>query len=72
MKGALDKGGSSRRDALETARADVGGSLDTFYFAFGADDVFVTSTRRTTPRSPPCAPVCRPPDWAPVVSEIDA
>lgn len=42
MKGVLDKGGSSRREALQTACADVGGSLDTFYFAFGADDVFVT------------------------------
>ena len=42
MRGVLDKGGSSRRDALEAACADVGGSLDSFYFAFGADDVFVT------------------------------
>lgn len=42
MRGVLDKGGSSRRDALEPACTGVGGSLDSFYFAFGANDVFVT------------------------------
>jgi uncharacterized protein with GYD domain len=42
MKGVLDKGGTSRRAALEAACAKAGGSLESFYFAFGADDAYVT------------------------------
>ena len=39
LKGLLDEGGSSRRDAAVQALNSVGGSLDAFYFAFG-DNVF--------------------------------
>ena len=42
VKGILDKGGSSRRDALAAACATSGGSLESFYFAFGDTDEFVT------------------------------
>jgi uncharacterized protein with GYD domain len=41
MKGVLAKGGTSRREAVEKMLADVGGSLDAFYFAFGYTDAFV-------------------------------
>jgi uncharacterized protein with GYD domain len=37
-KGLLKAGGSARRDALKKAAESVGGRLETFYFAFGADD----------------------------------
>ena len=42
IKGILDKGGSSRREALASACESVGGSLESFYFAFGDTDAFVT------------------------------
>ena len=42
MKGVVDKGGTSRREAVEKTVADLGGTLDSFYFAFGEDDAFVT------------------------------
>ena len=38
----LDKGGSSRQEALEAACESSGGSLEAFYFAFGDTDAFVT------------------------------
>ena len=41
IKGLLKEGGSSRRDAVEKVVADLGGTLDAFYFAFGDDDVYV-------------------------------
>ena len=42
IKGILDKGGTSRRDALEALCASVGGTLESFYFAFGDADAYVT------------------------------
>jgi uncharacterized protein with GYD domain len=41
VKGVLKEGGSGRRDAIEKLLADLGGTLDAFYFAFGEDDVYV-------------------------------
>ena len=38
----LTEGGSSRRDAVAKLAASVGGKLESFYFAFGGDDFFVT------------------------------
>jgi|SRR5947209_11631253 len=38
--GLLSKGGSSRRDAVDRAVRGLGGSLETFYFAFGDSDVY--------------------------------
>ena len=41
VQGVLKEGGSGRRDAIGKLLADLGGSLEGFYFAFGQDDVFV-------------------------------
>lgn len=40
-KGVLKDGGSARRDQAESAVKSVGGSVESFYFAFGADDAYV-------------------------------
>lgn len=42
VKGVMQAGGTSRVNAVERAVAGVGGSLESFYFAFGGDDVYVT------------------------------
>jgi uncharacterized protein with GYD domain len=41
IKGVLKDGGTSRQDAIGKLLADMGGSLESFYFAFGDDDVYV-------------------------------
>ena len=41
LKGVMEQGGTSRVKAVERAVAGVGGSLESFYFAFGSDDVYV-------------------------------
>ena len=41
LRGVMKDGGTARVKAVETALAGVGGSLETFYFAFGQDDVYV-------------------------------
>ena len=41
LKGVVKEGGTSRVKAVERALAGVGGSLESFYFAFGGDDVYV-------------------------------
>lgn len=38
-KGLLKEGGTSRRAAVEQVVQGLGGSLETFYYAFGSDDV---------------------------------
>ena len=40
IKGVMKAGGTSRVTAVEKALAGVGGSLESFYFAFGSDDVY--------------------------------
>ena len=42
IKGVLAKGGTARREAVEKMLADVGGTVETFYFAFGDRDAIVT------------------------------
>ena len=42
VKGVMSGGGTRRAEAVKTALASVGGSVESFYFAFGGDDVFVT------------------------------
>jgi uncharacterized protein with GYD domain len=39
-QGVMKEGGSSRRDMVAKLLAEVGGTLDEFYFAFGEDDVY--------------------------------
>jgi uncharacterized protein with GYD domain len=41
IKGVISSGGSARVTAVEKALSGVGGSLESFYFAFGSDDVYV-------------------------------
>jgi uncharacterized protein with GYD domain len=41
IKGVMKDGGSGRVAAVEKALTGVGGSLESFYFAFGTDDVYV-------------------------------
>lgn len=41
LKGVMKAGGTSRAKAVERAVTGVGGSLESFYFAFGGDDVYV-------------------------------
>ena len=41
VKGVLAEGGSARRKAAEAATKGAGGSLESFYFAFGGTDVYV-------------------------------
>ena len=42
LKGVMKAGGTSRVKAVEHAIEGVGGTLESFYFAFGSDDVYVT------------------------------
>jgi uncharacterized protein with GYD domain len=39
-KGVQSAGGTSRRDAVATLAEGLGGRLESFYFAFGATDVY--------------------------------
>ena len=42
LKGLMKVGGTHRVRAMEDALAGVGGSLKSFYFAFGTHDLYVT------------------------------
>jgi uncharacterized protein with GYD domain len=39
LKGLLKEGGSGRRATVETVIKGMGGALESFYYAFGEDDV---------------------------------
>jgi uncharacterized protein with GYD domain len=41
IQGIKKEGGSSRADLVGKMLADLGGSLEAYYFAFGEDDVIV-------------------------------
>jgi uncharacterized protein with GYD domain len=41
VTGVLSKGGTARRDAIREAIESVGGTLESFSFAFGEDDVII-------------------------------
>jgi uncharacterized protein with GYD domain len=41
IKGVIKEGGSGRREAVSKLANSLGGSLESFYFAFGETDVFV-------------------------------
>jgi uncharacterized protein with GYD domain len=43
LRGVMKDGGTARVKAVETALGGVGGSLESFYFAFGTDDVYVVA-----------------------------
>ena len=42
MKGIAAKGGTARREAVEKLVADLGGTVESFYFGFGEGDAYVT------------------------------
>jgi uncharacterized protein with GYD domain len=42
IKGVLAKGGTARKDAVAKMAAELGGSIESFYFAFGEGDAYVT------------------------------
>ena len=39
--GLLAEGGTSRRDAVSAAIASIGGTVESFYYAFGDDDLYI-------------------------------
>jgi uncharacterized protein with GYD domain len=41
IKGVMKDGGTGRVASVEKALSGIGGSLESFYFAFGSDDVYV-------------------------------
>jgi uncharacterized protein with GYD domain len=41
IKGLLKEGGSSRRAAVEKLAESVGGTIESYYYAFGDTDLFV-------------------------------
>lgn len=41
IKGLMQEGGSGRKNAVEKMLADMGGKVESFYYAFGEDDVYV-------------------------------
>jgi uncharacterized protein with GYD domain len=41
IKGVLKTGGTARADAVREACQGLGGSVESFYFAFGGEDVYV-------------------------------
>jgi uncharacterized protein with GYD domain len=41
VTGVLAKGGSARKTAVEQTVAQLGGTLESFYFGFGDDDAYV-------------------------------
>ena len=41
LKGLIAKGGTARVEASREFVASVGGSLESFYFALGADDAYI-------------------------------
>ena len=43
MKGLLKEGGSSRRTAVEKLVTNMGGSLESFYYAFGDNDLYLVA-----------------------------
>ena len=40
LKGVVAKGGAARKAAAQAAAKSVGGKVDSFYFAFGKNDVY--------------------------------
>jgi uncharacterized protein with GYD domain len=43
LKGLLQEGASARREVVERMVRGLGGSIESMYWAFGEDDVYVTA-----------------------------
>jgi uncharacterized protein with GYD domain len=54
-KGVLTEGGSSRRAAVTKLVESLGGTLESFYFAFGGDDFYVTVNLPSNTAAASCA-----------------
>lgn len=52
MKGVLAKGGTARREMVEKMLAEVGGTVESFDFAFGANDAYLIVDAPDRSRSP--------------------
>ena len=42
-KGLIQEGGSGRKTAIEKMLAEMGGKLESFYYAFGENDVYLVA-----------------------------
>lgn len=42
LKGLLEEGGTARREVVDRMVQSIGGRLESMYWAFGDDDVYVT------------------------------
>jgi uncharacterized protein with GYD domain len=43
VRGVVAKGGSARKSAAQAAAKSLGGKLESFYFAFGGNDVYTVA-----------------------------
>jgi uncharacterized protein with GYD domain len=43
MQGVIAHGGTARQEAVEKMVSDLGGTVESFYFAFGEGDAYVTA-----------------------------
>ena len=43
LKGLINEGGTRRREVVENLVAEMGGSVESFYYAFGDSDVYVVA-----------------------------
>jgi uncharacterized protein with GYD domain len=41
LRGLLKEGGTSRQSVVEKLAADLGGTIEAFYYGFGEEDVYV-------------------------------
>jgi uncharacterized protein with GYD domain len=49
VRGVVAKGGSARKTAAQAAAKSLGGKLDSFYFAFGGNDVYTVADMPDNP-----------------------
>ncbi len=43
VNGLLESGGSARKEAVEKLVSSLGGELESFYYAFGGADLYITA-----------------------------
>ena len=51
LRGLLREGGTKRREAVTQSVQAVGGTVETFYYAYGGDDFFIIVDHRALPGS---------------------
>ena len=50
IAGLQKEGGTGRRDMFAAMFEGLGGSMESFYYGFGGDDLYISRTCRTTRR----------------------